>query len=616
MCGVIGALSTESVEGMLITALARMEYRGYDSSGICIANQEGLQCVKQAGKLHYLVQALAERPITGNIGIGHTRWATHGKPTINNAHPHLAGHVDEITNTPKVAVVHNGIIENHLILRERLLAQGASFCSDTDTETVPWLWRSHIDKSDDEIVAWQNTVNELEGAYALTAMRSDDDALWFARKGSPLLLGRNENSIFAASDMLALAGLAEEVLYLDEGDLGRINMDSVQIFNAGKNISSKRHWQAVPLTETATGKDGYEHYMLKEIHEQPRVLSNIINTYAPDLQPYFSHAQFIHEDPLPERMVLVACGTSYHAALTARYWLERLLNIPVEVDVASEYRYRDPVIGDKTWFISLSQSGETADTLEALRVFKKRTPNNLALTICNVPHSSIVRESDGFIALQAGPEIGVASTKAFTAQLTILALLTFALAKRAGVWDEELVMQNVQSMRSVVAHMQNILTKQDTIKAMVPLFKDAHGALFLGRGPCFPLALEGALKLKEISYLHAEGYAAGEMKHGPIALVDEYLPVITLAASQYELDKMLANLQEVKARGARLILITDADILDTHEEDHVLRIPHGNYFTTPLLASIPLQLLAYEVARARGTDVDQPRNLAKSVTVE
>jgi len=606
MCGIIGALAREHVRERLLAGLERMEYRGYDSAGICVIGPEGLACRKEPGKLSRLRASLAERPLAGHIGIGHTRWATHGAPTRENAHPHLGD---------GVAVVHNGIIENHEALRRELEGRGVTFCSETDSEVIPWLLSEALrDHEPDE--AWQQLTARLEGAYAIAAiMERDAGQLWFARRGSPLLLGRSGDAVYAASDALALAGLADEVMYLEEGDAGWVSLEDVRIVDADGRVA-RRAWQDMPSAARSADKGGFAHYMEKEIHEQPRVLADILNAYVNDERIVFPSAPMLEADRPPARIVMVACGTSYHAALTARYWLERFLQIPVEVDVASEYRYRNPVIGPDTWLVTLSQSGETADTLEALRLFKARTPDNPALTLCNVPHSSLARESDGVIELLAGPEVGVASTKAFTAQLAALALMSLKLARRFGAMDATALAAHLEAMRRAVGGMNELLARADEVARLTPLFAGATGALFLGRGPCYPLALEGALKLKEISYLHAEGYAAGEMKHGPIALIDDRLPVVVLAPRQYHLQKVLSNLREVQARGARVILLTDAG--DTRPEgvDAVIELPEGDYFTTPLYAVIPLQFLAYHVARARGTDVDQPRNLAKSVTVE
>jgi len=588
--------------------LARMEYRGYDSAGICVRGSDGLECRKEPGKLIHLQHNLAEHALTGSIGIGHTRWATHGAPTRENAHPHLGN---------GVAVVHNGIIENHEDIRQKLGKEGARFKSQTDSEVIPLLWSSHMKEKKGAMEAWKATIRQLEGAYAIVAItEQDDEALWFARRGSPLLLGRSGDVVFAASDALALSGMAEEVIYLEEGDTGCISLNHCKIWSEhGKEV--RRTWQDMPSAVSSAGKDGFSHYMEKEIYEQPRVLADILQAYIEDHQIVFPDAPLFDTKKLPARIVMIACGTSYHAALTARYWLERFLQISVEVDVASEYRYRDPVIGPDTWLITLSQSGETADTLEALRLFKSNTADNPALALCNVPLSSLARESDGVIHLLAGAEVGVASTKAYTAQLAVLALLALKMAHDCGAMEDDAFEGHLAAMRDVVTGMNMLLQQSQQVAALTRLFESVHGSLFLGRGPCYPLALEGALKLKEISYLHAEGYAAGEMKHGPIALIDAQLPVVVLAPRQYHLQKVLSNLREVQARGAKVILLTDlprenwpADV------DAVIGLPEGDYFTTPLYAAIPLQLLAYYVACAKGTDVDQPRNLAKSVTVE
>ncbi|MFQ5581911.1 MAG: glutamine--fructose-6-phosphate transaminase (isomerizing) [Mariprofundaceae bacterium] len=609
MCGIIGALAAKPVQAMLLDGLRRMEYRGYDSAGICVASAGEFASCKQPGKLVNLAKVLEEQPLYGHCGIGHTRWATHGSPTEYNAHPHISD---------TVAVVHNGIIENHDLLRCRLREQGATFASDTDTEVIPWLFSHHIQDVGETLPAWQATLTELEGSFAIVAMvAGDQEHLWFARRGSPLLLGRGDEVVYAASDAMALAGLVNDVLYLEEGDYGYLSMNEDVLIYSAEGKPAARPWVVMPVEPASVDKGGFRHYMEKEIHEQPRVVADILSAYVSDGTIHFPEAEFLQQAQLPGRIVMVACGTSYHAALTARYWLEHYLQIPVEVDVASEYRYRDPIIGADTWLMTLSQSGETADTLEALRLFKEHTPGNRTLTLVNVPHSSIARESEGIIELHAGPEIGVASTKAFTAQLTVLMLFALALAQRTGAMSTEQVQIELESLHKLVSQLGDLLQADSQIEKIAGEFGSVRGSLFLGRGPCYPVALEGALKLKEISYLHAEGYAAGEMKHGPIALIDENLPVIVIAPVEHHLEKVLSNLEEVHSRGARVILITDMPEaqLPQHVEA-VIRIPRGDYFIAPLLATIPLQLLAYHAARLKGTDVDQPRNLAKSVTVE
>jgi glutamine---fructose-6-phosphate transaminase (isomerizing) len=609
MCGIIGALASRSVQDVLLTALQRMEYRGYDSAGICTLDHGKLHCQKRSGKLARLKHALEEQPLPGRIGIGHTRWATHGVPNEINAHPH---------RTDAVATVHNGIIENYAALKHELAAAGGSFASDTDTEVVPVLFESLLTEAADPLEAWRRTLERLNGAYALvTLLRDMPEQLWFARKGSPLLLARGQGTTLVASDALAVAGIADEIAYLQDGEWGVAGPDACHVYGAdGKAV--KLEWRPMPDIQADGDKGGFAHYMEKEIHEQPEVLAGIIEAYVTGSGIHFPEAAQLHAAPLPERLVMVACGTSYHAALTARYWLERYLKIPVEVDVASEYRYRDPVIGKGTWLVTLSQSGETADTLEALRLFKMKTPDNLALSICNVPHASLARESDAMIQLHAGPEIGVASTKAYTAQLMVLALFSLMLATRAGAMTSKELEGHLEKLRSAVVGIRSFLAAAKAqVETVAALFQGAVGALFLGRGPCYPLALEGALKLKEISYLHAEGYAAGEMKHGPIALIDASLPVVVIAPRQYQLEKVLSNLKEVQARGARIILITDLPEQEwPTNTSGMIPVPEGDYFSTPLLVAVPLQLIAYDVARNKGTDVDQPRNLAKSVTVE
>jgi len=608
MCGIIGALAVQDIQSDLLGALQRMEYRGYDSSGICVIHQDKLHCTKAVGKLAYLREKLKRQPCNGAIGIGHTRWATHGVPNEVNAHPHLSEHC---------AIVHNGIIENHEHLRQHLSAAGVEFLSDTDTEVIPALLGRKMQQNRNLPGAWHAMLQALDGAYALAGLVADaPDTLWFARKGSPLLLARNKGTFYVASDALAVAGTADELMYLREGEWGFASHAGCHVFNAdGQAVACS--WETMPKTEGSTGKDGFRHYMEKEIHEQPQVLSRILNAYVDGDAIHFPAAAWLGEGNMPKRIVMVACGTSYHAALTARYWLERYLKVSVEVDVASEYRYRNPVIGDETLLITLSQSGETADTLEAMRLFKRSTPQNRALSICNVASASLPRESDGLIELHAGPEIGVASTKAYLAQLSVLALLALLLARRADAMSEEALQVHIANLWRSVDGLSEMLNQTAAVASVVPLFNRAHGSLFLGRGPCYPLALEGALKLKEISYLHAEGYAAGEMKHGPIALIDRTLPVIVIAPQQYHLDKVLSNLKEVQARGAKVILLTDLPKQAWPDDvDCILSVPEGDYFSTPLLVCVPLQLLAYEVALSKGTDVDQPRNLAKSVTVE
>ena len=596
------ALARGAAAPRLLEALARMEYRGYDSAGICTLDANGLHCVKAVGKLRELGRALAASPCPGRLGIGHTRWATHGRPSLENAHPHRAG---------PVALVHNGIIENHGALRRALEEEGARFASETDSETAAQLFARRLAEGMEPDRAWRATLAALDGAFALCALVEGEERIWFARKGSPLLLGRGADGIFAASDALALAGLADEVCYLDEGDWGVLDAGGLRLWDA-QGKEKRPEWRPMPVVAAEATKGGFSHYMEKEIMEQPAVARRIAEAYLQDGAVVLPGLEPLREPP--ERLVIVACGTSYHAGLLARHWIERLLRVPVEVDVASEYRYRDPVIGPRTWMIAISQSGETADTLAALRMFRARTPENPAIALVNVPSSSLAREADGVVELLAGPEIGVASTKAFLAQCQVLALFTLWLAARMGV---EPPAGAVRALARAHEGIEAALAVREAARRAVPEFADARGALFLGRGPGYPLALEGALKLKEITYLHAEGYPAGEMKHGPIALVDARLPVVVIAPRAHHLEKTLANLEEVQARGARVILASDlAEPPDVPGLRAFLRIPEGDGFTTPLFVAPALQWLAYEVAVARGCDVDQPRNLAKSVTVE
>ncbi|MDX8382664.1 MAG: glutamine--fructose-6-phosphate transaminase (isomerizing), partial [Ghiorsea sp.] len=469
MCGIIGAVSRGNVQHILLKALKTMEYRGYDSAGVCVVARggEALQTTKEKGKLKYLEASLAQAPLLGGLGIGHTRWATHGKPEVRNAHPH---------QTASLAVVHNGIIENHQALRKALVQTGAVFVSDTDSEVIPWLWQRELSRESDEAKAFLATLNMLQGAFAIAGIQAKDaEKLWFARRGSPLLLARGKAGVFVASDALAVAGEADEVMYLAEGEWGWSDLGQTHVFDIQGNAVAL-NWKKMPHTVSATEKGPYAHYMLKEMHEQPRVYLDILHAYADKKgNIHFPQATLIEEEPLPKRIIMVACGTSYNAALTARYWLERYLKIPVEVDVASEFRYRDPVIGDDTWLITLSQSGETADTLEALRLFKKRTPNNRTLAFCNVPHSSMVRESDALIELYAGPEIGVASTKAYTAQLMALALFSLKLAAQAKVLSEHVIAEHVASLFAAARGVSDVLDDVSRFDALTPLFAKASG---------------------------------------------------------------------------------------------------------------------------------------------
>jgi glucosamine--fructose-6-phosphate aminotransferase (isomerizing) len=608
MCGIVGAIAQRNVVPILIEGLQRLEYRGYDSAGIAVRQGDGsLGRIRAVGKVAMLRQLVEANPIAGNLGIAHTRWATHGMPAERNAHPHMSGE--------KVAVVHNGIIENHAELRAELQAKGYFFTSETDTEVIAHLL-AHLQESEpDLLIAVQQAIKQLVGAYGLAVCTPNDaDRLIVARAGSPLVIGLGIGENFIASDVFALLPVTQRFIFLEEGDVAEIRRDGVRVFDVAGN-PVERPERLSQLSASTTDKGPYKHYMLKEIFEQPSVIAETLEgrihkgrlleeSFGHEAKALFDKTRGVH---------IIACGTSYHAGLVARYWLEEI-GIPCSVEVASEYRYRKVVVPPDTLFLSISQSGETADTLAALR-FAKQAGYIGSLTVCNVPESSLTRESDVALMTRAGPEIGVASTKAFTTQLTALRLLTVALARRHGLSvDDEKRM--VDELHALPRQVEVVLALSDAIKDMAEAFADKQHALFLGRGPFYPIALEGALKLKEISYIHAEAYPAGELKHGPLALVDAEMPVICALPDDPLLDKVLSNLQEVRARGGELFLFSDHNVkigLDRFQNLTLADIYPG---TAPIVYSIPLQLLAYHVAILKGTDVDQPRNLAKSVTVE
>jgi glucosamine--fructose-6-phosphate aminotransferase (isomerizing) len=608
MCGIVGAIAQRNVVPILIEGLQRLEYRGYDSAGIAVRQSDGsLGRIRAVGKVAMLRQLVEANPIAGNLGIAHTRWATHGMPAERNAHPHMSGE--------KVAVVHNGIIENHAELRAELQAKGYFFTSETDTEVIAHLL-AHLQESEpDLLIAVQQAIKQLVGAYGLAVCTPNDaDRLIVARAGSPLVIGLGIGENFIASDVFALLPVTQRFIFLEEGDVAEIRRDGVRVFDVAGN-PVERPERLSQLSASTTDKGPYKHYMLKEIFEQPSVIAETLEgrihkgrlleeSFGHEAKALFDKTRGVH---------IIACGTSYHAGLVARYWLEEI-GIPCSVEVASEYRYRKVVVPPDTLFLSISQSGETADTLAALR-FAKQAGYIGSLTVCNVPESSLTRESDVALMTRAGPEIGVASTKAFTTQLTALRLLTVALARRHGLSvDDEKRM--VDELHALPRQVEVVLALSDAIKDMAEAFADKQHALFLGRGPFYPIALEGALKLKEISYIHAEAYPAGELKHGPLALVDADMPVICALPDDPLLDKVLSNLQEVRARGGELFLFSDHNVkigLDRFQNLTLADIYPG---TAPIVYSIPLQLLAYHVAILKGTDVDQPRNLAKSVTVE
>ncbi|MDR5866520.1 glutamine--fructose-6-phosphate transaminase (isomerizing) [Halomonas koreensis] len=610
MCGIVGAVAQRNVQGILLEGLKRLEYRGYDSAGMAVLDVEGRLSRRRAlGKVAALEERLTAAPLAGRCGIAHTRWATHGKPSEANAHPHQSGE--------RLALVHNGIIENHEALRSELEAEGYAFASETDTEVMAHLLDREA-RQGDLLAAVQRVLARLDGAYALGVVRADEpDVVIGARQGSPLVVGVGIEEAFLASDPLALLQVTDRFIYLEEGDVVRLSAGGgIEVFDAA-GTRVERPVQTFEHGDGAASKGDYRHFMLKEIHEQPAVIaaalegrlgerSVLIESFGPDAESLFGEVRQIH---------LVACGTSYHAGMVARYWLERYAGVPVQVEVASEYRYRRVVVPEGTLLVTLSQSGETADTLAALR-FAKGLGYLGSLAICNVPGSSLVRESDLTLMTQAGPEIGVASTKAFTSQLAALMLFTLALGRVRGAHaDEQATL--VEALRRLPHQVAEVLALDPAIEALSAAFAEKHHALFLGRGPHFPVALEGALKLKEISYIHAEAYPAGELKHGPLALVDGDMPVVAVAPNDALLDKLKSNLQEVRARGGELFVFADERVaLEDGEGIRVLRLPHVEDALAPLLYTLPLQLLAYHVAVLKGTDVDQPRNLAKSVTVE
>ena len=608
MCGIIGYIGTRGATPLLLEGLKRMEYRGYDSAGVAVMNGSGVETRKAAGKISQLERALASRPVEGDLGIGHTRWATHGVPNECNAHPHVDCKGD-------IAVVHNGIIENSGTLKKGLEARGHEFASDTDTEVIAHLIEEAFDESLEDAVIealWQ-----IEGTYGIAVVSSKDrNKIVAARKGSPLLLGLGDGEYYVASDVSAILAQTREVVYLDDGDVAVLTRDGYTILNQRaqqlERGVSKIDWD---LDQIERG--GFDHFMLKEIFEQPATIENCMRgRLLPDQgTTKLGGLNMTDEELLKfDNILITACGTSWHSALIGEHMLESLARIPVEVEYASELRYRNPIVSDKTLCIVISQSGETADTLAAMREAKSRGARTYG--IVNVVGSTIARESDGGIYVHAGPEIGVASTKAFTSQVIALLLFTIKLARlrNLSMVDGKEIIEELQRLP---AKIQNILDRAADVEKIAEDFKNAQNFLYLGRGYSFPTALEGALKLKEISYIHAEGYPAAEMKHGPIALIDEKMPVVFVTPHDSVFDKVVSNVQEVKARGGRVIAITtrDEEALEG-KLDYEFRIPETKDMLTPVLASIPLQLLAYYIAVKRGANVDQPRNLAKSVTVE
>jgi glucosamine--fructose-6-phosphate aminotransferase (isomerizing) len=608
MCGIVGAVAQRNVVPILVQGLLRLEYRGYDSAGLVVVKNNELERVRSTGRVAELEEK--SRNTQGYTGIAHTRWATHGVPSERNAHPHMSRNL--------IAVVHNGIIENYEDLRNQLTAQGYEFTSDTDTEVIAHLVHSYYSKGKTLLSATQAALAELIGAYAIGVVAADDAGqLIGARKGSPLLLGVGEGEHFIASDMSALLQVTQKVVYLEEGDVVELKQANYRIFDA-KGIEVSRPVNISELNNASVELGEYQHYMQKEIHEQPQALADTLESVcnSKSLIPGLFGAEAANAFAQIESILILACGTSHHAGMVARYWLEEVAGIPCVVEIASEYRYRVSVANPKTLVVTISQSGETADTLAALN-HAKSIGHQHTLAICNVPESAIIRQSKLRFLTRAGPEIGVASTKAFTTQLAALFLLTLVLAKQRGKISAQQEQQHLHDLRHLPSAVLAVLKLEPDIAKLAMNFADKHHALFLGRGLHYPIALEGALKLKEISYIHAEAYPAGELKHGPLALVDKDMPVIAVAPNDILLEKLKSNLQEVRARGGELYVFADAQTrIHSSEGVHVMQMPEHAGFLSPILHTIPLQLLAYYVALQKGTDVDKPRNLAKSVTVE
>ncbi|WP_298444624.1 glutamine--fructose-6-phosphate transaminase (isomerizing) [uncultured Ferrimonas sp.] len=610
MCGIVGAVAQRDVSEILVEGLQRLEYRGYDSAGVAILDEQGnLGRARRVGKVKQLRNALTEQPLSGGTGIAHTRWATHGEPSERNAHPHLS--CDDI------AVVHNGIIENHVELRSMLQGLGYVFASDTDTEVIAHLVHHELKSADSLLAAVQVTVKQLHGAYGTVVVdRRQPERLVVARSGSPLVIGYGVGEHFVASDQLALLPVTRRFAFLEEGDVAEVTRREVNIFDIDGN-AVERDITESNVSHDAGDKGQYRHYMMKEIHEQPMALQRTLDGRLANgkvIDEAFGEnaAQLLSK---VKHVQIIACGTSYHAGMTARYWLEQHANVSCNVEIASEFRYRRSHVFPDSLLVTISQSGETADTLAALRLAKEMG-YMASLTICNVPGSSLVRESDMAYMMKAGAEIGVASTKAFTVQLAALAMLTGAIGAYNGM-SADTQAQLVQSLQALPSKVEQTLALNDDIEALAEDFADKQHALFLGRGDQYPIAMEGALKLKEISYIHAEAYASGELKHGPLALIDADMPVIVVAPNNELLEKLHSNVEEVRARGGLMYVFADVDAkFESDDTMKVIPVPHCDEFIAPIIYTLPLQLLSYYVALIKGTDVDQPRNLAKSVTVE
>ncbi|ABM26850.1 MULTISPECIES: glutamine--fructose-6-phosphate transaminase (isomerizing) [Shewanella] len=609
MCGIVGAVAQRDVAEILVEGLRRLEYRGYDSAGVAVIHNGELNRTRRVGKVQELSAALETDPLAGGTGIAHTRWATHGEPSERNAHPHLS--------EGDIAVVHNGIIENHNKLREMLKGLGYNFSSDTDTEVICHLVHHELKTHSTLLGAVQATVKQLEGAYGTVVIdRRDSDRMVVARSGSPLVIGFGLGENFVASDQLALLPVTRSFAFLEEGDVAEVTRRSVSIFDLNGN-AVEREVKESEITHDAGDKGEYRHYMLKEIYEQPLALTRTIegriaNKQVLDTAFGDNAAEFLKDI---KHVQIIACGTSYHAGMAARYWLEDWAGVSCNVEIASEFRYRKSHLFPNSLLVTISQSGETADTLAAMRLAKEMG-YKATLTICNAPGSSLVRESDMAYMMKAGAEIGVASTKAFTVQLAGLLMLTAVIGRHNGMSDQ-MQAQITQSLQSVPAKVEQALGLDAAIAELAEDFADKHHALFLGRGDQYPIAMEGALKLKEISYIHAEAYASGELKHGPLALIDADMPVIVVAPNNELLEKLKSNVEEVRARGGLMYVFADVDAeFESDDTMKVIPVPHCDIFMAPLIYTIPLQLLSYHVALIKGTDVDQPRNLAKSVTVE
>ena len=607
MCGIIGIIGKGEVAPLLIEGLRRLEYRGYDSAGVATLVDGRIERRRAEGKLTNLETLLAREPVAGTIGIGHTRWATHGVPNEKNAHPHA---------TDRVAVVHNGIIENFQALRAEVEERGHTLVSDTDTEVVAHLITLYLEDGKGTAEATCAALNRLEGAFALGIIfAGKPDLMIAARRGSPLAIGYGDGEMYLGSDALALAPLTREIMYLEDGDWAVITSDDATVFDA-EHLGVTREVRLTAHSGATLGKGGYRHFMLKEIFEQPQVIGDTLHAYTNPTTRSVALPDLGFDAAQTSAMTLVACGTSYYACMVARCWLERLARIPVDVDVASEFRYRGAYMAEGGVALFVSQSGETADTLAALRY--ARDHGQHIVSVVNVPESTIARESDAVLQTYAGPEVGVASTKAFTTQLTVLACFAIATARARGAMDHDTETRLVDALAGIPARAAEVLNDDDTLRALAHQVAEARDVLYLGRGTSYPIALEGALKLKEISYIHAEGYAAGEMKHGPIALIDEDVPVIVIAPSDDLFEKTASNMQEVIARGGRVIFFSDAKGIERLGAlaATTVALPQTDPFVAPILYAIPVQMLAYHTAVLKGTDVDQPRNLAKSVTVE